>query len=185
MLDDADQRRLFLENDAIKDAQAGLRLLKNVRKDGHQGPSEESGDWDTVLADELLELGLFLEQPGVDVVRQAEHLGEASIVHGGELAVLAEKLLEDDESAHFVEVDPEKDQSAQEVHTLTVADFWAVLRESGEDVEQRVLLGLNWGDKLRDLPRRERPLDIKADLLMHSHIVHRALFKIKRIRQVS
>ena len=101
------------------------------------------------------------------------------------MAVLAEKLLEDDECAHFVEVHPEKDQSAQEVHTLTIADFRAVLGEGGEDVEEGVLLRLDWGDKLRDLPCSKRPLHIKTDLLMHSYIVHRALFKIKRVRQVS
>lgn len=74
------------------------------------------------------------------MVRQTEHLGEPAVVHRGQLAVVTEQLLHDCEGTHLIEINTDQNQSAEEVHTLTIANLWTVLRKGSQYIEKRVLL---------------------------------------------
>ena len=80
VLDDVDEGMFFFQNQAIKNLQRYFRRFKNIGEAGHKRTRKKCGQRDTMVAHELFKLGLRLQKPRIDVIRQAEELGELAII---------------------------------------------------------------------------------------------------------
>lgn len=59
---------------------AGVGIVEDIGKNSHKWASKESGNWDSMVAEKLLKLGLLGQKPRINVIGQCEMLCQFAII---------------------------------------------------------------------------------------------------------